>query len=91
MKKKQVEKGTIKPIHPFKTLDEEAQYWDTHSTLDNINKSTAAGFHQANKTNTLTIRFSHEDIKRLQEESRHLGVGLSTLARMLVKKGLQTI
>ncbi len=91
MEKKQVEKGTIKPIHPFKTLDEEAEYWDTHSIIDNINKSTAVGFHQANKADTLTIRFSHEDINRLQEEARHLGIGLSTLARMLVKKGLQTI
>ncbi len=91
MKKKQVKKGTIKPIHPFKTLDEEAEYWDTHSIVGDISEGTAAGFHQTNKTNTLTIRFSHEDIKRLQEEAGHLGVGLSTLARMLVKKGLQTI
>ena len=40
---------------------------------------------------TLTIRFSHEDIQRLREEAVEQGVGPSTLARMLVKKGLRTL
>ena len=88
MKTKQVEKGTIEPIKPFQTLDEEAAFWDTHSALDEINEGTVVGFHQANKTDTLTIRFSQEDIQRLREEAFEQGVGPSTLARMLVKKGL---
>lgn len=91
MKIKQVKKDTIQPIKPFQTIDEEAEYWDTHSILDDINEGTAVGFHHANKTDTLTIRFSHEDIQRLREEAFQQGVGPSTLARMLVKKGLQTI
>ena len=40
---------------------------------------------------TLTIRFAHEDIQRLQAEAVEQGVGPSTLARMLVKKGLRTL
>ena len=91
MKTKQVKKGTIQPIQPFQTLDEEAAFWDTHSALDEINEGTVVGFHQANKTDTLTIRFSHEDIQRLREEAFEQGVGPSTLARMLVKKGLRTL
>jgi predicted DNA binding CopG/RHH family protein len=91
MKTKQVKKGTIQPIQPFQTLDEEAAFWDTHSALDNINEGTVMGFHQANKTDTLTIRFAHEDIQRLREEAVEQGVGPSTLARMLVKKGLRTL
>ena len=91
MMTKQVKKGTIEPIKPFQTLDEEAAFWDTHSTLDEINERTVVGFHQANKTDTLTIRFSHEDIHRLREEAFEQGVGPSTLARILVKKGLRTL
>src|SRR5688572_13416678 len=56
MKTKQAKQGTIQPIHPFQTLEEEAAFWDTHSALDEINEGTVAGFHQANKTDTLTIR-----------------------------------
>jgi hypothetical protein len=39
----------------------------------------------------LTIRFAHEDMQPLREEAVEQGVGLSTLARMLVKKGLWTL
>jgi predicted DNA binding CopG/RHH family protein len=84
-------KGTIKPIKPFQTIAEEAEFWDTHEATSEINEGTLVGFHQANKTDTLTIRFSHEDITRLREEANQQGVGPSTLARMLVKKGLQTL
>lgn len=82
-------KGTIKPIHPFKTLSEEAEYWDTHSILDNINDGTVVGFHQANKTNTLTIRFTHDDIQKLREEAFQKGIGPTTLAKMWIKEKLQ--
>ena len=56
MKTKQAKKGTIQPIQPFQTLDEEAAFWDTHSALDEINEGIVMGFHQANKTDTLIIR-----------------------------------
>ncbi len=75
MKTKQVKKGTIEPIKTFQTLDEEAAFWDTHSALDEINEGTVVAFHQVNKTDTLTIRFAHEDIQRLREEAVEQGVG----------------
>ena len=75
MKTKQVKQGTIQPIQPFQTLEEEAAFWDTHSALEEINEGTVVGFHQANKTDTLTIRFAHEDIQRLREEAVEQGVG----------------
>ena len=91
MKTKQVKTGTIQPIKPFQTLEEEVEYWDTQTILDEINEETVVGFHQANKTDTLTIRFSHEDIQQLRDQAFEQGVGPSTLARMLVKKGLRTL
>jgi predicted DNA binding CopG/RHH family protein len=90
MKTQYVKKGTIEPTKPFQTLEEEAEFWDTHDVTDEINEGTVVGFHQANKTDTLTIRFSHEDIQKLREEASEQGIGPSTLARMLVKRGLQT-
>jgi hypothetical protein len=54
MKTQQVKKGTIQPIQPFQTLDEEAAFWDTHSALDEINEGTVVGFHQANKTDRVS-------------------------------------
>ena len=91
MNVKQGKQGTLKPTKPFTTLAEEAEFWDTHDVTAEINEGTVAGFHQANKTDTLTIRFSHEDIIRLREEAIQQGIGPSTLARTLVKKGLQTL
>jgi len=38
MKTKQVKKETMRPIKPFKTIAEEAEYGDTHSILDDINE-----------------------------------------------------
>lgn len=85
-----VKKGTIKPIKPFKTLEEEANFWDTHSALDEINDGTLVGFHRANKTNTLTIRFAQSDIQRLREKAFHQGIGPSTLVRMWVREKLES-
>ena len=91
MKIKKTKKGTIKPIPPFATLKEEAQYWNTHSMLNEVDKNTPVGFHQATKTDTLTIRFDHEDVKKLQKEALQKGIGISTLARIWLKERLQTI
>ena len=89
MNVKQAKKGTTKPIHPFKTLDEEAEYWDTHSIVDEIKENAPVGFHRATTMETLTIRFTHEDIERLRSEAEHKGIGATTLARMWVRERLQ--
>ncbi len=88
VKIKYVKKGTIKPVKPFKSLEEEANFWDTHSVLDEIDEGTLIGFHQANKTDTLTIRFDPKDIQKLREEAGHKGIGPTTLARMWIMEKL---
>ncbi len=85
---KQHKQGTIKPIPPFQTLEEEAHFWDTHSVVDEIDDGTVIGFHQANKTGTLTIRFDPRDLQHLREEALHRGIGPTTLVRMWVKERL---
>lgn len=89
MKVKLVKKGTMKPAKPFKSLEEEANFWDTHSALDEINKGTLMGFHQANKTDTITIRFQPEHVQVLKEQAFQMGIGPTTLARMWIMEKLQ--
>lgn len=90
MKKiEKVKKDTIKPIKPFKTLDEEANFWDSHSVVNEINDGNLVGFHQANKTHTITIRFEPKHLQVLREKALARGIGPTTLARMWVLERLQ--
>ena len=91
MKLEKVKKGTLRPSKQFQSIESEAEYWDTHSVVDEIDAQTPVGFHRVQKTDSLTIRFAHEDMTKLREEANQQGIGPSTLARMLVKKGLQTL
>mgnify|MGYP001570476918 CR=1 FL=1 len=88
MKVKFVKKGTMKPMEPFKTLEEEANFWDTHDAVKVFGKDIKVGFHRASKTDTLTIRFESDDIEKLREEAIHKGIGPTTLARMWIKERL---
>lgn len=85
-----VKKGIMKPIKPFKSLEEEATFWDTHDALDALGKDIKVGVHRALKSNTLTIRFESDDIQKLRGEASHLGIGPTTLARMWIREKLQT-
>lgn len=90
MKVKFVRKGTIKPMKPFKTLEEEANFWDKHDAVDVLGKDIKIGFHRAHKTSTLTIRFESDDIQKLQQLAYNQGIGPTTLARMWIKEKLQS-
>jgi predicted DNA binding CopG/RHH family protein len=74
---------------PFKTLEEEATYWDTHSAVEDMDEQTPVAVHRANKTETLTIRFDPKDLAQLREQAHARGVGPTTLARMWVLEHLR--
>ena len=86
MKITKTKQKVIKPMPPFKTLKEEANFWDTHDAVDDIDEGTVVGFHKANKTGTLTIRFDEKDLQTLREEAFNKGIGPTTLARMWLKE-----
>ncbi len=73
---------------PFKNLEEEANFWDTHDVVDDIDEGTVVGFRKANKTGTLTIRFDEKDLQMLRGKAYKKGVGPTTLARMWLKERL---
>lgn len=89
MKIKFVKKGTIKPRKPFKSLEEEANFWDTHDGVEVFGKDLKVGFHRANKTDTITIRFQPEHVQVLKEQASQMGIGPTTLARMWIMEKLQ--
>ena len=83
-----VKDAGFKPIPPFKTMEEEANFWDTHSVVDAIDDGTFVGFHVANKTRSVTIRFSEEDIQKLRDKAFKLDIGPTDLARKWVTEKL---
>lgn len=90
IKVKRVKKTTIRPIKPFKSLQEEAEFWDTHSIVDQINDGTLVGFHKANKTSIITIRFQPKYLQELRIKAFEKGIGPTTLARMWIMEKLQS-
>lgn len=82
-------KQTLKPIAPFKTIEEEAHFWDTHSVVNRVHKGTLVGFHQTNKTHTITIRFEPDHLQILRRKAIQQGIGPTTLARMWILQNLK--
>jgi len=82
--------NVFKPIKPFKSYEEEANFWDTHSVIREIDDGALVGFHQANKNRTITIRFEEEHLQELRLNARKKGIGPTTLARMWILEQLRS-
>ena len=80
----------FKPIKPFKSIGEEANFWDTHSAIREIDEGALVGFHQANKNRTITIRFQEEHLQELRSKAFKKGIGPTTLARMWILEQLRS-
>lgn len=91
--KKLVNKSKYRPdpIPPFKTLDEEADFWDTHdvsSLFKNPNTPLSRlPLIEDEKEETLTIRLQKSIKTSLKRVARQKGIDTSTLSRMwLIEK-----
>lgn len=77
-----------KPIKPFKNLDEEAHFWDTHdvsSLIVNPNaKLSSLPRIEKEKEASITIRVQKSVKDHLVEMARQKGVNPSTLSRMWI-------
>lgn len=84
-----------KPIKPFKSLDEEADFWDTHDTTPLFKKPDLAleklPFIESEKEEILTMRVQKSVKKKLTQLARQQGIGPTTLARMWIVEHLRTI
>ena len=88
IKIKRIKQNIIKPIKPFSSIKEESDFWDTHSGLDGLNERSLVGFHQTNKTQTITIRFAPAYLQELKNKAFKRGIGPTTLARMWILQHL---
>jgi predicted DNA binding CopG/RHH family protein len=77
-------------IPKFKSLEEEAKFWDTHDTSDYIDRSKKIKVtFKKTSTKVINIRMNIEDLSALRTMAQGKGLGPTTLARMWVKERLE--
>lgn len=78
-----------KPIKPFKTLDEEAEFWDTHDVSE-LGKVPLMDLPllEPEKEEILSIRVQRFVKEKLTQIARSRGIGPTTLARMWILERL---
>ncbi len=88
MKIKKISPYRPKPMPPFKTLDEEAEFWDTHdvSEFGKVPLSKLPLL-ETEKEETLVVRLQKSVKNRIKYIARQKGIDTSTLSRMwLIEK-----
>ena len=77
-------------IPKFKTRDEAAEFWDTHSPLEYGEWKEVQRFEVARPLgHILGVRLDAKTIDRLAAVGRKKGIGASTLARMWLLERLE--
>ena len=77
-------------IPRFSSLEEEAEFWDTHDTTDFEEefRPIEARFSK-NLTQGITIRLDPETLKDMRLRAKAKGLGPTTLARMWILERIQ--
>jgi len=80
-----------KPIPPFKTLDEEANFWDTHDTSPLMRGEKIPleklELIEKEKKEVLVIRIQKSIKKKIEKIAKSKGINPTTLSRMwLIEK-----
>lgn len=81
-------------IPKFKSIEEEAKFWDTHSFADywdEFKPVDVAVELSRPKEETLVLRVSKDVKKKLEEKAKDKGITISNLARILLTEKLRTI
>jgi len=77
-------------IPAFRTVEEEAAFWDTHDVTDYLDESAPVEISVGPElVDRLTLRLERADRDALARRAKQLGVGPSTLARMWIKERLR--
>jgi predicted DNA binding CopG/RHH family protein len=76
-------------IPEFASIEEEAAFWDTHSTADYEAEFTPVHVRFAKRLSTgVTIRLDPDTLERLRTLAHQQGIGPTTLIRMWVLERL---
>ena len=81
-------------ISPFKSIEEEAKFWDTHSTTefeDEFEEVPDVRFVvvRAQPQKALTVRLPEESLADLTQQAREQGISPSALARIWILEHLK--
>ena len=79
-------------IPTFKTIEEEAAFWDAHSSeefADELTPVENVKFVKEHSKKALTVRFDEDVFEELTQEAKEKGIGPSTLARMVILEHLR--
>lgn len=76
-------------IPEFKTIQEEAAFWDAHDFLDFEAEFKPAQVHFAKKERPVTVRFDRNSLTQLTQAAREKGMATTTLIRMWVMERLK--
>jgi predicted DNA binding CopG/RHH family protein len=77
-------------IPEFKSIEEEAEFWDTHSFADYWDEFKPVKVRFAKKlSDIITIRLDTKTLDELRERADEQGIGATTLARMWILRQLQ--
>lgn len=83
-------RNKLNRIPEFKNLEEEAKFWDTHSTVDYEHEFKPAKVCFAkNLSQGITVRFDPESLAGLRELAHEQGIGPTTLARIWILEQLR--
>ena len=86
-------KETKSRIPEFKSIEEEAEFWDTHDTteFEDEFEEVEVKFARPLLKRGLTIRLEEETIEELRRLGKEKGVGPTTLARMWILEKLEEV
>ncbi len=87
-------KKLIKPIKPFKSLNEEAEFWDTHDLSPIFDDPkvplSALPLIEKEKEEMLTIRIQKSIKAKITKLAHSKGINPTTLARMWLIEKVQS-
>jgi predicted DNA binding CopG/RHH family protein len=77
--------ATKKRIPEFASIEEEAAFWDTHSSADYEDEFKPVRVRFAkNLSEGITIRLDPDTLEKVRAEAHERGIGATTLIRMWV-------
>lgn len=89
-------KNNLKPVPEFKSLTEEAEFWDSHDLTEYFDFSKAKWGKfvlekPKTKDNSLTIRLQSDLKEKLDSLAQKLGLSASSLIRMWTIEKLSSV
>lgn len=87
----------LQTVPEFKSIEEEANFWDTHSTEDFPDYWKPAPDVKFSKNLTsiyqkvVPIRLDESTKKAIEKVAKEKGIGISTTARMLIRERLHQL